>query len=181
VTESELLAHYVERGGEPWNVSLEAAWLDYELRAWVRPRLPKQWPARICNIGIGVGLWDDWLGYELGVAITSIDRDPHICRTFAARQRRERHPYPAHVICAHAPPTSSFDAITIIGSTLAETGDRDELERAALAALAPAGVLLVAEVGNHAPPPADELRYLTADDARIWIAFRTLARTRLLD
>ena len=38
MSETELLAHYVERGGEPWNVSLEAAWLDYELRAWVRPR-----------------------------------------------------------------------------------------------------------------------------------------------
>ena len=71
MTESELLAHYVERGGEPWNVSLEAAWLDYELRAWFRPRLPKHWPARVCNIGIGVGLWDDWLGYELGVTITA--------------------------------------------------------------------------------------------------------------
>ena len=81
MSETELLAHYVERGGEPWNVSLEAAWLDYELRAWVRPRLPTRWPARVCNIGIGVGLWDDWLGHELGVAITSIDRDAHICRT----------------------------------------------------------------------------------------------------
>jgi len=194
MTESELLAHYVERGGEPWNVSLEAAWLDFELRAWVRPRLPTHWPAAVCNIGIGVGLWDDWLGHELGVAITSVDRDPQICRTFAARQRRERHPYPAHVrcgeVCAIADGTgvrriggaptgvlgsSRFDAITIVGSTLAETGDRAELERAARAALAPNGSLLIAEVGNHQPPPADEVRRLGQGKDQIWIAFRHIS------
>ena len=205
MSESELLAHYVERGGEPWNVSLEAAWLEYELRAWVRPRLPTRWPARACNIGIGVGLWDDWLGHELGVSITSIDLDPQICRTFAARQRRERHPYPAHVICGDARDLSgeidghlrdarqgrrlgscggtaggtawAFDAITIVGSTLAETADRDAIERAARAALAPEGVLLVAEVGNRAPPHADEVRFLGTGRDRIWIAFHALTAT----
>jgi methyltransferase family protein len=174
MTESELLAHYVERGGEPWNVSLEAAWLDYELRAWFRPRLPQRWPAAVCNIGIGVGLWDDWLGHELGVAITSVDRDPQICRTFAARQRRERHPHPAHVccgdICDGLLAQARFDAITIVGSTLAETGDRDQLLVAARARLALDGTLLVAEVGNREPPPADEVRRL----GEMWIAFRQL-------
>jgi SAM-dependent methyltransferase len=172
MTESELLAHYLERGAEPWNVSLEAAWLDYELRAWVRPRLPARWPVMVCNIGIGVGLFDDWLGHELGASITSVDRDPQTCRTFAARQRRERHPFPANVRCGDACDgilgISRFDAITVVGSTLAETGDRAELERAALAALVPGGTLLVAEVGNREPPPALELRRL----GEIWIAFR---------
>jgi len=176
MTETELLAHYVERGGEPWNVSLEAAWLDYELRAWVRPRLPTRWPVAVCNIGIGVGLFDDWLGHELGAAITSVDRDPQICRTFAARQRRERHPHPAKVRCGDACDgqlgTARFDAITIIGSTLAETGDRAELERAALAALVPGGSLLIAEVGNREPPAGHELRRL----GEIWIAFRARMR-----
>ncbi len=172
MTESELLAHYVERGGEPWNVSLESAWLDYELRAWVKPRLPARWPVAVCNIGIGVGLFDDWLGHELGASITSIDIDPVICRTFTARQRRERHPFPANVRCGNARDVlgiSRFDAITIIGSTLAETGARDAIERAARAALLPGGSLLVAEVGNREPPTEhDTLRRL----GEIWIAFR---------
>ena len=174
MTEAELLSHYVERGSEPWNVSLEAAWLDYELRAWFKPRLPSRWPAvtAVCNIGIGVGLFDDWLGHELGARITSIDRDPAICRTFAARQRRERHPYLAHVRCGDAIEVlhaAEFDAITIIGSSLAEAGDRSALERAALAALVPGGTLLVADVGNREPPPvADDVRRL----GEIWIAFR---------
>jgi SAM-dependent methyltransferase len=169
---AELLEHYLERGREPWNVSLEAAWLDYELRAWVRPRLPARWPARVCNIGIGVGLWDDWLGHELGVAITSVDRDREVCRTFAVRQRREGHPFPARVVCGDLAEVGAarFDVITIVGSTLAETGDRAALERAALAALAPGGVLLVADVGNREPPVDRELRRL----GEIWIAFRAV-------
>src|SRR3569623_2438367 len=171
--DAELLAHYVERGGEPWNVSLEASWLDYELRAWVKPRLPTRWPVAACNIGIGVGLWDDWLGHELGVAITSIDADPEVCRRFRLRQARERHPHPAIVRCFDARTRSlgagRFDVITIVGSTLAEAVDRAALEARATAALARGGVLLIADVGNREPPPdADELRRL----GEIWVAFR---------
>jgi hypothetical protein len=171
--DAELLAHYVERGGEPWNVSLEASWLDYELRAFVRPRLPETWPVAACNIGIGVGLWDDWLGHELGASITSIDCDPDICRRFRIRQARERHPYPAVVRCFDASiggiGVGRFDVITIVGSTLGEAIDHAALERHALAALRPGGVLLIADVGNREPPrEADELRRL----GEIWIALR---------
>jgi SAM-dependent methyltransferase len=169
-----LLEHYLERGREPWNVSLEASWLDYELRAWVRPRLPTRWRVRACNVGIGVGLWDDWLGYELSAAITSVDVDPEICRTFAVRQRRESHPYPAHIMCGD--PCSGvlglarFDVITIVGSTLVETGDGEAVERAARRALAPGGTLLVAEVGNREPPVGCDVRRL----GEMWIAFRAV-------
>lgn len=170
--EAALLAHYLARGREPWNVSLEASWLDYELRAWVKARLPARWPVCACNVGIGVGLWDDWLGYELGTTITSVDRDPEVCRTFALRQRVERHPHPARVVCGDAAGgvlgIGRFDVITIVGSTLAETGDREALERAARDALAPGGALLVADVGNQAPPSGAELRQL----GEMWIAFR---------
>lgn len=165
--DAELLAHYVARGAEPWNTSLEAAWLDYELRAWVAPRLPRGPRIRIANIGIGVGLWDDWLAYEVGAPVTSIDVDPDIRRVFAARQRREQHRFPSRVLAA-LPPGERFDAITIVGSTLAETGaDRDALEAAARAAT---DTLLVAEVGNREPPPtAATVKRL----GEIWIAFRT--------
>jgi hypothetical protein len=175
--DTELLAHYVERGSEPWNVSLEASWLDYELRAWVRPRLPAKWPCAACNIGIGVGLWDDWLGHELQTSITSVDRDAEVCRRFRLRQSRERHPYPAIVRCFDAATgqlgAARFDVITIVGSTLEETIDRATLEVSALRALAPGGALLVAEVGNREPPPdAEAIRRL----GEIWIAFRECRR-----
>jgi len=169
---TDLLAHYLQRGSEPWNTSLEAAWLDYQLRAWIQPRLPVRPDVRACNIGIGVGLWDDWLGHALAASITSVDRDPEVCRIFALRQRRERHPHPAIVLCGDASTgvlgTARFDAITIVGSTLAETGDRDALERAALDALAPHGRLLVADVGDGEAPVADTVHRL----GELWIAFR---------
>jgi protein-L-isoaspartate O-methyltransferase len=152
--DADLLKHYLERGREPWNVSLEASWLDYELRSYVAARLPTKRPLRVCNVGIGVGLFDDWLGHMLGASITSVDRDAEICRIFELRQRREQHPHPARVVCGDVRDgvlaEMSFDAITIVGSTLGESGDRGETLRALQASLAPDGVLLVAEVGQGA-------------------------------
>jgi protein-L-isoaspartate O-methyltransferase len=173
--DTELLAHYIARGREPWNTSLEAAWLDYELRAFVMARLPKRRALSVLNVGIGVGLFDDWLGRVIGASnggrITSVDRDLEICRIFEIRQRREQHPYPARVICGDVRDgvlgRQTFDVITVVGSTLEESGDRGATTRALQAALAPTGVLLVAEVGQGAT--AD--RVLTCGD--VWLACQT--------
>lgn len=152
--DDDLLAHYVARGHEAWNVSLEATWLDYELRSFVASRLPAKRPLAVCNVGIGVGLWDDWLAHQVGGAITSVDRDPEICRIFGIRQRRERHPHPSMVICADVRDGVldglAFDVITCVGSTLDESGDRGHTQQALLRALAPDGVLLLGEVGQGA-------------------------------
>ena len=172
VTEdAELLEHYVRRGREAWNVSLEAAWLDYELRAYVLAHLPKRRPLSVLNVGIGVGLWDDWLGHVVGGVITSVDRDSETCRIFALRQRREQHPYPARIVCGDIGDGildgERFDVITCVGSTLAESGDRGRTQRALHQLLAPNGLLLVAEVGQGAA--ADRVR--TCGD--IWLACST--------
>ena len=169
--DAELLEHYVRRGREAWNVSLEAAWLDYELRAYVLAQLPKRRPLSVCNVGVGVGLWDDWLAHVIGAPITSIDRDPAICRVHQLRQQREGHPYPSQVICGDVGDGildgCEFDVITVIGSTLAESGDRGRTQRALQRALAPDGLLLVAEVGQGAS--ADRVR--TCGD--VWLACTT--------
>jgi hypothetical protein len=171
--DAELLAHYVARGREPWNVSLEASWLDYELRAFVLARLPKRRPLAVLNVGIGVGLFDDWLGHVIGGRITSVDRDPDICRVLALRQRREGHPYPARVVCGDVRDGAlagsllsggRFDVITVVGSTLEESGDRGATTRALEGLLAAAGTLLVAEVGQGATGD----RVLTCGD--VWLA-----------
>ena len=169
--DSELLAHYIARGREPWNTSLEAAWLDYELRAFVMARLPRR-PLSVLNVGIGVGLFDDWLGHVIGGCITSVDRDAQICRVFALRQRRERHPFPAHVVCGDVRQhvlAERFDVITVVGSTLEESGDRGATTRALQGLLAPAGQLLVAEVGQGAAGD----RVLTCGD--VWLACQARA------
>lgn len=174
--DSELLAHYIARGREPWNVSLEAAWLDYELRRYVLSRLPARRPISVCNVGIGVGLFDDWLGHTIGARITSVDRDPDICRLFELRQRREGHPFPARVLCgdvrAGVLGGATFDVICAVGSTLQESGDRGATTRSLEAALAPDGVLLVAEVGQGAA--ADRVQ--TCGD--VWLACQTRSPTQ---
>jgi protein-L-isoaspartate O-methyltransferase len=145
-----LLAHYLERGHEPWNVSTEAAWLDFALRTYVEPRLPTHRPLAVCNVGIGVGLWDDWLGHLTASSITSVDRDPDICRIFEQRQQAERHPHPAQVVCGDVLHgilgAQRFDLITCVGSTLTESGDGAQVERILAQALAPEGRLITADV-----------------------------------
>jgi 2-polyprenyl-3-methyl-5-hydroxy-6-metoxy-1,4-benzoquinol methylase len=169
MTDAELLEHYIARGREPWNVSLDAAWLDYQLRRFVAERLPARRPLRVCNVGIGVGLFDDWLAHEIGASITSIDRDEEVCRLFAYRQQREAHPYPSRVICADVRDGASdtFDVITCVGSTLTESGDAGATTRALQAMLVPGGQLLVAEVGQGAGGD----RVITCGDT--WLAFST--------
>jgi hypothetical protein len=135
----------------------------------LRPRLPSRRPLRACNVGIGVGDWDDWLGDVLGPAATlvSVDRDPGVCRLFALRQARERHPHPAEVVCgdalAGALAGRRFDAITVVGSTLRENGGRRaDLERTLIGALASGGVLLIAEAlaaGEPTPAGAEVRRF----------------------
>ena len=171
MTDSELLAHYVARGAEAWNTSLESAWLEYELRRFVLAHLPPRRPLTVCNVGIGVGAWDDWLGRVVGAPITSVDRDAQVCRMFAYRQPRERHPHPARVICGdvrdRALGDARFDVITCVGSTLDESGDRGTTRRALERALVPGGLLLVAECGEGAA--SDHVR--TCGD--VWLACST--------
>jgi SAM-dependent methyltransferase len=169
--DDELLSHYLRCGAEPWNSSLESAWLEYELRAWAMPLFPSRRPLNVCNIGIGVGTWDDWLGHVLGISITSVDRDPDVCRMLELRQRREGHPHPARVIHGDVLDgvlgVGRFDVIVAVGSTIAEADNRDAFDRASRAALAPGGRLLLAEAGTGQPPEAYEVKSL----GDVWLAF----------
>lgn len=177
----ELLASYLELGAEPWNHSTEAAWYDFQLRAWAEPRIPPRRPLRACNVGIGAGRWDDWLGHVLGPGahLVSVDRDRAACRQLALRQRHERHPYPAEIVCADvldgALDTRELDLVTVVGSTLRENGARrGDVERAIIASLARGGTALVAEampVGEAAPAGASIISFGGSQ-----LAFRQLHR-----
>lgn len=155
--DARLLDHYIQRGQEPWNVSLAAAYLDYEMRRYVAERMPVRRPLRVCNVGIGVGLWDDWLGHLVGGVITSIDKDREICDLFALRQQREGHPYPARVVCgdvlAGALEGMQFDVITCVGSTLGESGAPAAMRTAMVSALSRCGLLIEVEVAERAGTP----------------------------
>jgi hypothetical protein len=159
--DQRLLDHYVARGREAWNTSTDAAWLDFTLRDWVEALVPARAPRIVCNVGIGVGLWDDWLGHLLGRRdhLVSVDKDLDVCRTFALRQAREQHPLLAQVVCgdllAGVLPGGMFDLITVVGSTLDEVGAarRGDAITALVHALAPRGRLVLAELADVVAAP----------------------------
>jgi len=166
----ELLDFYVARGRAGRERSLEAMWVEHELRSFVLARLPARRPLAVCNVGIGSGGWDDWLALAVGASITSIDRDARACRMLVLRQLREHHPLPSLVICGDVRDgvlgRARYDVITAVG----EHTDGGATRRALLDALVPGGVLLGAEVGDGAA--ADHV--VARGD--VWVACQ--ARTR---
>ncbi len=157
MSDTQLLSHYLAKGAPDaaaWNLSPECAYIDYRLRRWVRELVGSRTGLSVLNVGIGVGEWDDFLGYLLagGGRLTSLDVDPDICRTLELRQRREGHPNPAAVVCADLltwQPEERFDLVTVVGSTLAEIGDAAAAVRAALGLLADGGRLALFTIGDE--------------------------------
>ena len=133
MTDTDLLQYYLELhspdGAAEHNLSPECLYTEFCMGDAIRTRL-KPWPGmRILNVGIGVGDWDDFLGYwahNYGTLV-SVDIDEGICNLFRFRQEREKHPNPSRVICQDILATrlrkSSFDIVTMVGSTADETGN----------------------------------------------------------
>lgn len=139
MNDRRLLKFYLERGApeaQRWNLSPGNLAAELSSRTllsdWVKPR--RGFAA--CNLGIGVGEWDDYLGYWLEGrgTLTSIDDDRSVCDVFRHRQRREHHPNPSRVFCrdflAEPAVPGAYDLVTLIGTTASETGNL----RAAVAA-----------------------------------------------
>ena len=77
-----------------WNLSPQNLYLEMMSRDFLKRNLELFDGIQICNIGIGVGEWDDYLGYiskDFG-RVTSVDIDQEICSIFEYRQKREGHP-----------------------------------------------------------------------------------------
>ncbi|WP_157793868.1 methyltransferase domain-containing protein [Paenibacillus donghaensis] len=141
----------------PWNLSPQSLYIQMEIRDWFSKEIKLPSKSLVCNIGIGVGDWDEYLGYYLngnGI-ITSIDIDEDICTTFLYRQSREGHPNPSKVVCEDflktTLPEHHFDLVTIIGSTLGEIGDFDKTFDNIVKILKPNGKLFHAGFKHHYP------------------------------
>lgn len=160
MTDAELFQLYLDRNGPDaaaHNLSPANLLFEYQTRRLLTEQVPAK--GKVCNLGIGVGAWDDFLGYWLRDrgTLTSVDRDASICEAMRYRQARERHPWPAHVVCADVLERNelvagSFDVVTIVGSTIAESGGSfDTFLEAAFALLQPEGRLLYADVTHNFP------------------------------
>ncbi|AWB45560.1 SAM-dependent methyltransferase [Paenibacillus sp. CAA11] len=112
-----------------WNLSPQCIHTELITRDYVRKTFTLTDGIQVCNVGIGTGDWDDYLGYWLKGRghLTSIDINNEICEIFAYRQQREGHPNPSKVLCKSIfdsdLPKEKYDIVTLIGSAINETGD----------------------------------------------------------
>lgn len=78
--EARLLDYYLAlkspEAGE-WNSSPENLHAEWRTRGYIRRYIPVESGFQACNVGIGTGDWDDFLGYWLRGKgrLTSIDID----------------------------------------------------------------------------------------------------------
>lgn len=110
----------------PWNLSVENKYLEYRFAQFFRDHFPVKQGAALCNIGIGAGAWDRFLSYQLrDGCLTSIDIDPLCCRQLREGLDLERNPGKVDVICADVLTLEfqdRFDIVTMVGSTVTESG-----------------------------------------------------------
>ena len=156
--DAKLLDFYLDMYGAeagPWNLSPVNLYLEMETRDWFTKEVTLKADCSVCNIGIGAGDWDEFLGYKLlgKGRLTSVDIDPEICGNFAYRQKREGHPNPSIVVCQDIlkpfPIAQPFDLVTMIGSTLRETGSYEPLLDNLQKLLKPGGLLFYMDLERY--------------------------------
>lgn len=71
-----------------WNTSPQCIHTELITRDYVRKSFVVTDGIQVCNVGIGTGDWDDYLGYWLKDKgnLTSIEIDKEICEIFSYRQ-----------------------------------------------------------------------------------------------
>lgn len=127
----------------PWNVSVENKYLEYRFADFFQKHFPVHPETDICNIGIGAGEWDIFLSYQLkGGTLTSIDRLEICCRQLEERLICEGNPNAVKVICSNVMELDldgRFDIVTMVGSTITESGIGLELLEKAMGFVRPGG------------------------------------------
>lgn len=149
--DGKLLQYYLELKSPEagvWNTSPQCIHTELVTRDYMRRNFTLTKGIQVCNVGIGTGDWDDYLGYwlkDIG-SLTSIEIDKEICGIFTYRQARERHPNPSQVICKSIfdsdLPKESFDIVTLIGSAINEIGEFQMCMDACFNLLKPGGNLM---------------------------------------
>ena len=150
-----------------WNSSPQCIHTELVTRDYVRKAFSVTEGMRVCNVGIGTGDWDDYLGYWLKGrgSLTSIDIDMGICEIFEYRQRREGHPNPSEVLCKSIfdldLPVEEFHIVTLIGSAINETEDFKRCLDSCFGLLKHGGYLLF--MANLKRTPAEMLEQYIRD------------------
>jgi SAM-dependent methyltransferase len=162
VDASQLLKHYASFYGPeagPWNLSPECMFVDYKIRSFVSTlleRFPSDSPRiKVCNVGIGQGDWDIFLSCKINSKgeLTSVDISAEICETLSARLLMEENPNVVHILNEDINRTSlspnAFDLVTIVGSTVAESGQADRTVDSCLELVRPCGILMYSDFNKN--------------------------------
>lgn len=168
--DEKLFNYYLEvkspEAGE-WNSSPQCIHTELITRDYIRKAFTVIDGMQVCNVGIGTGDWDDYLGYWLKgrASLTSIDIDMGICEIFEYRQKREGHPNPAKVLCKSIfdldLPTEKFDIVTLIGSAVNEAGNYKKCLDSCFSLLKQGGYLMF--MANLKRIPVDTLEQYIRD------------------
>ncbi|MEZ4237240.1 MAG: class I SAM-dependent methyltransferase [Myxococcota bacterium] len=139
-----------------WNLSPERLYLDCWTRLMLRETVDPADAASTCNVGIGVGEWDDWLGFWLEGygSLLSVDIDLAQVRGLAERQQAQGHPNPAQVRQGDLLQSDlgAHDLVTVVGSTLHETHAPARALACARKAVRPGGLLYVSVLHGLGDP-----------------------------
>ncbi|MCJ8013211.1 class I SAM-dependent methyltransferase [Paenibacillus sp. KQZ6P-2] len=158
MSDQKLLQYYLnmrEPEAYQWNISPRSLYLDFETRDFLIRNFEVFVGMKACNIGIGVGEWDDFLGYFLKDygQLTSIDIDQEICEIFEFRQQREGHTNSSVVICGDfltcMLPSMEYDLVTMIGSALNEIGEYRKTFEKISDIMKPNGQLMYMDFNNY--------------------------------
>lgn len=130
----------------PFNLSVEGKYLEYAVTRFFEDNFTVASGDDICNIGIGAGFWDRYLSYKLrGGSLTSVDVLDECCDALRAGLINEGNPNRVRVLCADAMALEgldgSFELVTMVGSTVRESGVGGALVEKALTLVKPGGSL----------------------------------------
>ena len=111
----------------PWNLSLTSKWIEYEITKFFEENFNISEESVIANIGIGAGYWDRYLSYKMpkSSVLVSIDKDYECCKQLKLSLINEENPNKVEIINEDVILLNSsykFDLITMIGSTVTESG-----------------------------------------------------------
>ncbi len=129
----------------PWNLSVENKYLMYRISEFFESHFTVSDNTTICNIGIGAGEWDLYLSYQLkSGSLTSVDILDLCCKQLEQRLIYEQNPHDVRVICADVMSltiSEQFDIVTMVGSTLTESGKGMTILEKAMDLVKPGGAL----------------------------------------
>lgn len=139
-----------------WNLSPERLYQECFTRYFLRERIDPADCVETCNIGVGLGEFDDFLGYWLlgHGTVVSVDIDEQQVRNLAQRQEQEGHPNPSRVVHADLMQSTQgpFDLVTVTGTTLHETHAPARALQCARAWVKPGGLLFVTIIHDLGDP-----------------------------